>query len=263
MTIINNQIIDTTLFISINNIKTKNSMIPGFHDEIQSSIKRGEEDVSISSIIIYGEGNFFCAGGDLNSLKKRRDMSVEERRKTLNQLNKTILSIRECSKPTIAAVEGGAAGAGVSLAMACDFLIMADNAFFSLAYVKIGLTPDGGVTKLLAEVLPKQVLSEMSLLGDRIFADQLNKYGMINMLTEKNFVKNKAIEFSKKFENSPCNSMKRIKALNREAYKNNFLDQMNLEAELMVESQGDKESVEGIDSFLEKRDVNFKKLREK
>jgi len=83
------------------------------------------------------------------------------------------------------------------------------------------------------------------------------------MLTEKNFVKNKAIEFSKKFENSPCNSMKRIKALNREAYKNNFLDQMNLEAELMVESQGDKESVEGIDSFLEKRDVNFKKLREK
>ena len=57
--------------------------------------------------------------------------------------------------------------------------------------------------------------------------------------------------------------MKRIKALNREAYKNNFLDQMNLEAELMVESQGDKESVEGIDSFLEKRDVNFKKLREK
>ena len=190
-------------------------------------------------------------------------MSVEERRQTLDQLNMTISSIRDCSKPTIAAVEGGAAGAGVSLAMACDFLVMADNAFFSLAYVKIGLTPDGGVTKLLAEVLPKQVLSEMALLGDRIFADRLNKYGMINILTEKNLVKSKAIEFSKKFENSPCNSMKRIKLLNREAYKNNFLDQMNLEAELMVESQGDKESVEGIDSFLEKRDVNFKKLRQK
>ena len=211
MTIINNEIIDTTLFISLNNTKTRNSMIPGFQDQMQSSIKKGEENTSVSSIIIYGEGNFFCAGGDLNSLKKRRDMSIEERFNTLDQLNNTISCIRECSKPTIAAVEGGAAGAGVSLAMACDFLIMAEDAFFSLAYVKIGLTPDGGVTKLLAEVLPKQVLSEMSLLGDRIFADQLNKYGMINVMTRKSLVKSKAIEFSKKFENSPYNSMKRIK----------------------------------------------------
>ncbi len=262
MTIINNEIIDTTLFISLNNTKTRNSMIPGFHDEMQSSIKKGEENSSVSSIIIYGEGNFFCAGGDLNGLKKRRDMSKGERLNTLNQLNDSISCIRECSKPTIAAVEGGAAGAGVSLAMACDFLIMAENAFFSLAYVKIGLTPDGGVTKLLAEVLPKQVLSEMSLLGDRFFADQLNKYGMINVLTKKSLVKNEAIEFSKKFKNSPYNSMKRIKVLNRQAYKNNFLDQMKLEAELMVESQGEKESIEGIDAFLEKRDVNFRKLRD-
>ena len=263
MTIINNQIIDTALFISLNNIKTRNSMIPGFHEQIQSSIKKGEENSSISSIVIYGEGNFFCAGGDLNGLKKRRHMSKEERFNTLNQLNNTISCIRECSKPTIAAVEGGAAGAGVSLAMACDFLVMAENAFFSLAYVKIGLTPDGGVTKLLAEVLPKQVLSEMSLLGDRFFADQLYKYGMINVLSKKDDVKNEAIKFSKKFENSPYNSMKRIKVLNRHAYKNNFLDQMKLEAELMVESQGEKESIEGIDAFLEKRDVNFKNLRNK
>ncbi len=261
MTIINNQIIDTTLFISLKNIKSRNSMIPGFHDQMQCAIKKGENNSNISSIIIYGEGNFFCAGGDLNSLKKRREMSVEERHITLNQLNKTILAIRECSKPTIAAVEGGAAGAGVSLAMACDFLIMADNAFFSLAYVKIGLTPDGGVTKLLAEVLTKQQLAEMSLLGNKVYANQLNNFGMINILTQKNLVKNEAIEFSKKFLNLPLNSMKRIKVLNRQAYKNNFLDQMNLEAELMVESQGDKESVEGIDAFLEKRDVNFKKLR--
>ena len=108
-------------------------MIPGFHDEIQSSIKKGEDDNSVSSIIIYGEGNFFCAGGDLNSLKKRRYMSREDRLINLTHLNKTISSIRNCKKPTIAAVEGGAAGAGVSLAMACDFLIMAENAFFSLA----------------------------------------------------------------------------------------------------------------------------------
>ena len=173
MSIIEGQKINNTFFISINNPKSKNSMVLGFHPQLQSKIDEAENSKDINSIIIFGEGGFFCAGGDLNSLKTRRDMTVPERLETLEQLNGTIKKIKECSKPTIAAVEGGAAGAGVSLAMACDFLIMSDKSFLSLAYVKIGLTPDGGVTKLLAEVLPKQILSEMALIGDRIFAKKL------------------------------------------------------------------------------------------
>ncbi len=70
MTIIKEHKINYTLLISLNNVKTRNSMIPGFHDELQNAIKKGEDDNSVSSIIIYGEGNFFCAGGDLNNLKK-------------------------------------------------------------------------------------------------------------------------------------------------------------------------------------------------
>ena len=260
MSIINHKLVNSTLLVYLNNIKTKNSMIVGFHDEIQSAIKEGIESTKVSSIIIYGEGNFFCAGGDLNSLKKRREMTISERLDTLETLNTTISLIRECPKPTIAAVEGGAAGAGVSLAMACDFLIMSENAFFSLAYVKIGLTPDGGVTKLLADVLPKQVLSEMALLGDRIYASRLHQLGMINVLAKEGFSKNEAIGFSSKFDNSPSNSIKRIKFLNHQAYKNNFNDQMALEAKLMAESQGDDESIEGIDAFLEKRKADFKKI---
>ena len=173
MSIIEGQKINNTFFISINNPKSKNSMVLGFHPQLQSKIDEAENSKDINSIIIFGEGGFFCAGGDLNSLKTRRDMTVPERLETIEQLNGTIKKIKECSKPTIAAVEGGAAGAGVSLAMACDFLIMSDKSFLSLAYVKIGLTPDGGVTKLLAEVLPKQILSEMALIGDRTFAKKV------------------------------------------------------------------------------------------
>ena len=116
----------------INNLKSKNSMVLGFHPQLQSKIDEAENSKDINSIIIFGEGGFFCAGGDLNSLKTRRDMTVPERLETLEQLNETIKKIKECSKPTIAAVEGGAAGAGVSLAMACDFLIMSDKLFASL-----------------------------------------------------------------------------------------------------------------------------------
>ena len=90
-------------------------------------------------------------------------MTVPERLETLEQLNGTIKKLKMFQTHTQLKV----AGAGVSLAMACDFLIMSDKSFLSLAYVKIGLTPDGGVTKLLAEVLPKQILSEMALIGDK------------------------------------------------------------------------------------------------
>ena len=116
------------------------------------------------------------------------------------------------------------------------------------------------VTKLLADVLPKQVLNEMALLGDRIYASRLHQLGMINVLTKEGFSKNEAIGFSSKFDNSPSNSIKRIKFLNHQAYKNNFNDQMALEAKLMAESQGDVESIEGIDAFLEKRKADFKKI---
>ena len=87
----------------------------------------------VSSIIITGAGDFFCAGGDLNGLKTRRSMTEHEKYNALGQLNGTIQAIYDCSKPIISAIEGGAAGAGVSLAMACDLVVMSEHTFFSLA----------------------------------------------------------------------------------------------------------------------------------
>ncbi len=261
MSIIVGKKIKSTFFISINNPKSKNSMISEFHPQLQSKIDEAENCKEVTSIIIFGEGGFFCAGGDLNSLKTRRNMTIPERLETLQQLNGTIKKIKECSKPTTAAVEGGAAGAGVSLAMACDFLIMSENSFLSLSYVKIGLTPDGGVTKLLAEVLPRQILSEMALIGDRIFANKLSDLGFVNLVSNSGDVKLDALKFSEKFDNLPKNAMYRIKRLIHNSYTNDFDNQMKLEANLMAESQGDPESIEGIDSFLEKRQPNFSKFR--
>jgi enoyl-CoA hydratase/carnithine racemase len=236
-------------------------MIKGFHDEFQSAIKIAEEDRNVFSIVITGAGDFFCAGGDLNALKTRRSMTEQERYKTLNQLNGTINSIYNCSKPIIAAIEGGAAGAGVSLAMACDLVVMSEYSFFSLAYVKIGLTPDGAATKFLSETMPRQMLAEMAMLGDKIDASRLYSIGAINVLAQKGNAKETAIELSKNFENLPKNSISRIKKLSRLAYGNDFSEQIKLETDYMVKSQGDSESMEGIDAFLEKRKPDYKKLR--
>ena len=261
MSIIENTIHGNTMLLTLNNPTKRNSMVKGFHDEFQSSIKMAEENKDVFSIIITGEGDFFCAGGDLNALKTRRSMTEEQRYETLNQLNGTIEAIYNCSKPVISAIEGGAAGAGVSLAMACDLVVMSEHTFFSLAYVKIGLTPDGAATKFLSETMPRQLLSEMAMIGGKIDSSRLYQIGAVNVLAQKGNAKETAIELSKNFENLPKNSISRIKKLTRSAYGNKFTEQIKLETDFMVQSQGDNESIEGIDSFLEKRSPDYKKLR--
>ena len=261
MSIIENEKIGNTSVVTLNNPSKRNSMIKGFHDEFQSAIKIAEEDKNICSVVITGAGDFFCAGGDLNALKTRRAMTEEERYQTLKQLNGTIETIYNCSKPVIAAIEGGAAGAGVSLAMACDLVVMSEHSFFSLAYVKIGLTPDGAATKFLSETMPRQMLAEMAMIGGKIDSSRLYQIGAINILAQKGNAKETAIELSKNFENLPKNSISRIKKLSRLAYGNNFSEQIKLETDFMVKSQGDSESMEGIDAFLEKRAPDYKKLR--
>jgi enoyl-CoA hydratase/carnithine racemase len=261
MSIIENKVIGNTLLLTLNNASKRNSMVKGFHDEFQKSIKIADENKDVFSIVINGAGDFFCAGGDLNALQTRRTMTEEQRYETLGQLNGTIQSILNCSKPIISAIEGGAAGAGVSLAMACDLVIMSEHSFFSLAYVKIGLTPDGAATKFLSETMPRQMLAEMAMIGGKIDASRLYQIGAINGISQKGNATKTAIELSKNFENLPKNSLSRIKQLTRLAYGNNFQSQLKLETDFMVESQGDKESIEGIDAFLEKREPNYKKLR--
>jgi len=261
MSIIESEMIGNTLLLTLNNPSKRNSMIKGFHDQFQKIIQAGDENREVFSIVINGSGDFFCAGGDLNALKTRRSMTEDQRYETLNQLNGTIQSIFNCSKPVISAIEGGAAGAGVSLAMACDLVVMSEHSFFSLAYVKIGLTPDGAATKFLSETMPRQMLSEMAMIGGKIDASRLYQLGAINVLAQKGNATQTAIELSKNFDNLPKNSISRIKKLTRLAYGNNFESQLKLETDFMVKSQGDNESIEGIDAFLEKRPADFKKLR--
>jgi enoyl-CoA hydratase/carnithine racemase len=168
-----------------------------------------------------------------------------------------IRAIRNCSKPVIAAVEGGAAGAGLSIALACDMLVVAQNAFFSVTYVKVGLTPDGGVTAFLSEFFSRQMLTEMCLTGDRITGERLHAMGAVNRLVEKGAALDEAIALAERLATGPARASARIKTLCANAFSADLDAQMELEAQLMVESQGDDEAAEGIGAFLDKRTPDF------
>jgi enoyl-CoA hydratase/carnithine racemase len=241
--------------------KTRNALSPAFQSAAMAALDEAEADPSVGAIVLTGAGGFFCAGGNLNRLASQREMPPQARRERLEVLHGFVRRLRDVGKPVIAAVEGGAAGAGFSLALACDLMVASREAFFALAYVKVGLSPDGGITSFLAEHCSRQLLTELCLTGDRLTAERLAALGAVNRLVEPGRAEAEAIAWGEQLAQGPARAMARIKALCRAAHGAPLDDQLEREARSMVESQGDAEAAEGIRAFFDKRRPDFTALR--
>ncbi|WP_019938268.1 oxepin-CoA hydrolase, alternative type [Bordetella sp. FB-8] len=249
------------LVLSNNNPQARNALSPEFYTALGQALEDAACDPGIGAVVLTGEGGHFCSGGDLRQLAKRRELPLQERRARLEGLHDLIRALRDFPKPVIAAVEGAAAGAGLSLALACDMLVAARDAVFSVAYVKVGLTPDGGATAFLAEHLSRQVLTELCLTGERVSGERMHALGAVNRLTEPGQALSQALALAAQVAAGPERAMARIKTLCRAAYANTLTQQLEAEAECMVRSQDTDESREGIGAFLEKRPPDYTKLR--
>lgn len=249
------------LVLSNNNVAARNALSPEFYAAVTAALRDAAADPAVGAIVLTGEGGHFCAGGDLRQLARRRELPLQERRAKLEGLHDLIRSVRDCPKPVIAAVEGAAAGAGLSLALACDMLVAAKNAVFSVAYVKVGLTPDGGATAFLAEFVSRQLLTELCLTGERISGERLHALGPVNRLAEPGHALADAVALAGQIAGGPGQAMAWIKDLCRQAPRNTLQEQLELEAQYMVRAQETEESREGIGAFLEKRTPDFTQLR--
>ncbi|CUB00768.1 oxepin-CoA hydrolase, alternative type [Comamonas thiooxydans] len=249
------------LVLSNNNPAARNALSPAFYAAVTTALADAAADASVGAVVLTGEGGHFCAGGDLRQLARRRELPVGQRREKLEGLHDLIRAVRDCPKPVIAAVEGAAAGAGLSLALACDMLVAARDSLFSVAYVKVGLTPDGGATAFLAEFVSRQVLTELCLTGERISGERMYALGPVNRLAEPGQALVDAVALAAQIATGPDQATALIKDLCRQAPRNTLEQQLELEAQHMVRSQGSEESREGIAAFLEKRSADFTKLR--
>jgi enoyl-CoA hydratase/carnithine racemase len=243
------------------NPQARNAITPALYDALPAALEEAAADAAIGAIVLAGDGDFFCAGGDLRQLATRRELTVPERLEKIGRLHQQIRALRACPKPVIAAVEGGAAGAGMSLALACDLLVAAENAFFTMAYIKVGLSPDGGATAFLSEFLSRQQMMELCLLGERIPAERLHAIGAVNRLVAPGTALGEALTLAERIAAGPANAAARIKQLCSSAGRASLDEQLDLEAQLMAESQGDDEAQEGIEAFFEKRAADFASLR--
>jgi enoyl-CoA hydratase/carnithine racemase len=211
----------------------------------------------IRSIILTAEGPFFCAGGDLNQLIKSQGMSADQRTARIDGLHDVIRAMRSCPVPFIAAVEGGAAGAGLSFALACDIIVAAEGAKFVAAYVKAGLVPDGGLTAHLARALPRQLSMEMCMLAQPVLAERMHALGVVNTLTPVGGTLEVARAYADRFGAGPRDAQAAIRKMVAHAYDATEAEQLDVERDAMGHATGAPEAAEGIAAFLEKRMPNY------
>ena len=244
------------------NTANRNAITLELYDVISKALDLATAADRVRSVIFTGAGSFFCAGGDLNRIRNRRLEPLEDRKAHIENLHDIIRKFRSCPKPVIAAVEGGAAGAGVSLAYACDLIVASKEAKFTVSYVRVGLTPDGGITHRLMKMLPRPLVNELCLFAEPIAAERLYQLGALNRLSEPGEAMSDAAAIADRLATSPTSALARIKDLLNAAEHSSFEEQMELERDHMAVAVAESPAVEGITAFFEKRKPDFTKTGE-
>jgi enoyl-CoA hydratase/carnithine racemase len=245
------------LLLTLSNPALRNALGPGVYAEGIAAIERAANDAGIGAVVLAGEGGDFCAGGNLRRLAANRARPPDVQAASNERLHEWVRRLRGCPKPIVAAVEGAAAGAGFSLALACDLIVAAREARFAMGYVRVGLSPDGGASAFLSSMLPRQLAAELLLAGEAIDAPRLHALGIVNRLCAGGMALAEALALAERLARGPRRATARIKRLLEAAPGNDLARQLELEKNLFVESLFDAECGEGIAAFLERRAPSF------
>ncbi len=245
--------VGAVLKLTISNPEARNAMHPDIYRGGIEAMARASTDPTVRAVVITGEGEHFCAGGNLNRLLANRNQPPEIQAESIDAMHGWIMAIRDCPKPVIAAVEGAAAGAGFSVALACDLLVAADNARFVMSYIRVGLTPDGGASHWLASRLPYPLAFEMLALGQPVTAKRLQALGLVNELSEPGGALAAAMARASELADGPSFALGRIKSLLGAATRDALAHQLVRERENFLASLFHDDAGEGIAAFLAKR----------
>jgi len=247
------------LTITLNRPDKLNAFTDAMLAELIDAFKQAERDASVRAVLLTGAGRGFCPGQDLGDARQRQEsgegMSFGDHlRHTYNPL---ILKMRQLPKPIIGAINGVAAGAGMSLAMACDFRVAAESATFLQAFVKVGLIPDSGSTWMLPRLVGMTRAIDLMLTGRKIDAQEALSIGLVNQVVPDAELMNVARQIAIEFASAPTRAIGYIKRALDFASTHTLEETLANEADLQEIAGRTPDHKEGIAAFLEKRPPRF------
>lgn len=254
---------DGVLVLTFNRPEARNALTPAMLEILAAEIAAAELDNEIGCIVLTGTGGAFCAGGDVKAqaeaARKAGSFDPTVRMERQRQSHRaTSLRLFQMSKPTLASLPGAAAGAGLSLALACDMRIAANTATITTAFAKVGLTGDYGGTYLLTHMVGTAKARELYLLADRVDMAEAHRLGIVNWVVPPAQLEARTMEIAKRLASGPRVAQRLIKDNLNRALKESFADCLDMESANLAEARKTEDHAEAARAFVEKRPPQFK-----
>ncbi len=243
---------DGVLTLTLNRPKTLNSLSPELMDALTAALDEARDDDAVRCVVLTGTGRAFSSGAELGADPDDLDVRGLLRR----HYGPTIRAITTLDKPVVASLRGMAAGAGASLALACDFRIAADDARLALLFVRIGLVPDAGASYFLTRMIGTARAAELMMLGDPVEADELLRLGLVNRVVPGDALAAETTALATRLARGP-GSIGLIKQLVRTAAVSTLDEQFEHEVEAQGVAGDSLDFREGVRAFVEKRPTAF------
>jgi len=247
--------------ITLNRPAVRNALSDHLTPALRRMIRTMGEDPGVGALLITGAGKAFCAGGDVKGMggdAAPSEASFEERVALLRDRQRTLTGgLVGLRKPTIAALPGPAAGAGLAIALACDIRIAAEAAMLTTGYARIALTGDYGISWLLTRLAGPARARELMFLGERIDARRAEALGLVNRVVPDADLQSEAFTLASRLAHGPGAAFAAIKDNLDHALTTGFLESLDFEAANMVKAARTDEHREAVRAFIEKRAPNF------
>ena len=252
---------DRVATITLNRPDRMNALGGTLSLELGEALEEANSDAEVGALVITGAGKGFCSGADLTSLggtSEQVGRGLVHRSPAAGGLRSTALQLENFEKPSIAAVNGAAVGAGLSLALACDIRIASDRARFSQIFIKRGLVPDTGATYFLPRIVGLAKACEMALTGDFLDAEQARECGLVSRVVPHDNLMREVRELAVRIAAGPPVAVKLTKRLLYRGAVSDLATALELEGYFQGICFGTEDFREGVAAFLEKRDPEFR-----
>jgi enoyl-CoA hydratase/carnithine racemase len=255
------EIQDRVALITLNRAEARNALSDQLTPALRRMIRQCGDDASVGALLITGSGKAFCAGGDVKGMgtnSANAETPIDERIADLRIKQRTLTgALAALRKPTIAALPGPAAGAGLALALACDIRIAAESAVMTTGYARIALTGDYGIAWLLTRLVGTSRARELMFLSERIDARRCEAMGLVNRVVADAELRDVAFALARSLAAGPLQAFAGMKDNLDHALTTDLLDSMDQEAAYMVRSARTTDHKEAVRAFIDKRKPEF------